>query len=186
MALSCPPTGPSLTCNITQVANSAAQAAGVRWQYDNWRITNCAPVQSQYLINSLGEIRIDAQTIVKGLNKGDSSDAYKTFFKTNDTLPYIKGIFDSIWNGTMADSTASNGAMTQKPPELICVNSNDWTSSYYTQCSQKGTNGFSQLHQNYIVLCPTFWNNLYPGQQAHIPPKDVRNWSMASYPRSRT
>lgn len=157
-------------CNITTVPSTLEQSTVTTLQYVNWRITNCSPVQVQHLITSIDEIVDISATLTQALSLGSEIDAYRLFFKTNQRLASIGQVFQKIAAGEETRSADEVGVIVRNAPEFVCVSANDFTSYYWNRCRDGASNAMGFKSQPYVMLCPTFWSNLYPGVVATSAP----------------
>ena len=153
-------------CNIKQLASTEQQGSSITYQYENWRITNCSPQQTQGVITAVDQISGRMPDVLKEAALGSDSDTYKIFFKLSSRSATIQRVFQQIGKGDQVICDNEVGEKVYKTPEFVCVQPNDWTAYYWLRCGERNAGGTSFKGQPYVVLCPNFWSKGYPGVSA--------------------
>ena len=84
-------------------------------------------------------------------------------------MPVAIQIFEHVVTGHPVNRQQSSEATTHQHPELFCVDPVGSTHHYWALCiAERGYAGV--LHnQHIIILCPSFWTQLYPSPDSGVP-----------------
>ncbi len=149
-------------CNLTNTRQETTIDATASYRYSNWRISNCSPTQTQVVISLLDQLEQNLPSVIQAVQKSTETVAYRTFFKHVREMPYVESVFTKLAAGEKVEAATETHILRRAPPEFICTAPTGFTASYHTYCDDGGLDALTFGGLQYVILCPAFWNKLYP------------------------
>ena len=159
-------------CNATTLTSVSLDGHTTdMFHYDNRRIVNCTPNQTQILITTIDQMRTSMPSILDEVIKGGNSDAFKLYFKLENHQGLIESVYQKIASGAPVNAEDESGNKTTTDPQYICARPGDFTGAYYDRCLQVNSGATTFIGQPYMILCPAFFLAGYPSPLKPNPPE---------------
>lgn len=124
-------------------------------QSGNYLIVYCnAGSHATYLQALIPYMQSELQAVLSDLDRGTASPAYRSFFKTNDSLDTVRQIFTDIIKGSAVLSVDP-----PMPPVLVCVDADQPLGhQLLDMCTTpRQLAGFVTDPDRFVNICPNFW-----------------------------
>lgn len=112
-----------------------------------------------YLQSLIPYMQSSLQAVLRDLDRGTASPAYKAFFKTNNNLDAVRQVFTDIINGPDVLSVSIGNATHWSPPTLVCADADEpFLTHLLDNCNTPSRPVMNILQPAKIVsICPIFW-----------------------------
>ena len=100
--------------------------------------------------------------VIQAVEKSTEIAPFRIFFKDNRELPVVQKVFTDMAVGERVKKDSGSHTLQSAPPEFFCAKSTDFTARYWDECRSNDYNALTFDDQPYILLCPGFWEDLYP------------------------
>ena len=117
--------------------------------------------QAAHLQTLIPYMQSNLEAVLRDLDRGTASPAFRAFFKTNDNLKSVRQVFTNIINGSkiltvksMQDETA-----VLRPPTLVCADTDEPGLDHLLDDCNSFTRPWSYIFQptRIVSICPIFW-----------------------------
>lgn len=149
-------------CNLTDIPRETQWGAFTSYRYAQWRISNCSPTQTQTVITLLDQLNQHSSSIVQAIQSGTETALYRTFFKDDRELPFVQAVFTNLAAGKEVQADSESHKLHHAAPDFICTLPSGHTATYHEQCNEEQLDAVTFNGLENVVLCPAFWNELYP------------------------
>ena len=148
-------------------------------------IRNCNAGQTgskaEYLQNLLPQIYANLQRVIADTELGDhSTHGFEAFFHSNDSIPFVKGVYQDIATGSFIKTAMNTGGRALNPlfdykfPTFVCIQDGDPQTAGMRSGCDKNFNVPAGVQDNFIILCPLFWE-YEPAAESFSCPRVRRN-----------
>lgn len=157
-------------CNLTSTPYGVNGNTLTSYEYSNWRISNCSPVQTQIVVTILDQIEQSLPSVIQAVPKSTETVLYKTFFKSLRVAPFVHTVFTSLGAGEEVQIASDSHVLRHAPAEFICPNASDATAEYHKYCSDYNIDAAAFDDVGAVILCQNFWDALHPSQSEEAVP----------------
>ena len=124
-------------------------------QSGNYLIVYCSSgSHATHLQTLIPYMQSELQAVLSDLDRGTASPAYRSFFKTNDSLDTVRQVFTDIIKGSAILSVDP-----PMPPTLVCADADQpLAHQVLDRCTTpRRLVGFVSDPDKFVYICPSFW-----------------------------
>lgn len=120
---------------------------------------NTTGSHAAYLQNLIPYMQSSLQAVLRDLNRGTASPAYRAFFKTTKNLDAVRQVFTDIINGPDVLTVGALNVTRWSPPTLVCADADEPLLQHLRDnCNTPTRPPMNTMQPAKIVsICPIFW-----------------------------
>ena len=152
-----------------------------RAESGNYQIVYCSATSSgphTAFLQTLIPYTLDSlQAVLRDVDRGTASPAYRAFFKTNNSIADVRQVFTQIINGSATPGVvvAPEDDDSRSAPTLVCADANQPFLQYYKLLCSDPEQPVINVHKETKILsiCPIFWTLPHVASKAACPLVDA-------------
>ncbi|KAL9136617.1 MAG: hypothetical protein Q9175_002177 [Cornicularia normoerica] len=112
-----------------------------------------------YLQTLIPYMQSSLQAVLRDLDRGTASPAYRAFFKTNNNLDAVRQVFTDIINGSKVLTVDALKVTRWSPPVLVCADADESSLNYLlNECNTPIRPVMLVIEPaKFVSICPIFW-----------------------------